>query len=428
MIKRPFFSLSTPKLKYPAKGSYKEEDITEVDLPDTITLLIEQFNSNNGAIDLTDLKQVTTGQKISLSEDGRNYFISTATGSVIEACAFTGYMGKPYTSISIKTEVEDQWDDAFKKAGDTVSAENAVAFLRSLPGEADLARLLDPDKPLDTIVINGMDDDLLVTTNQAVVHLALKDLAQGIRYLKQITHVNDVFLTIPSDINLKPYGMGAEIKTIDPIYPNAIAQMVMKNIVGRIVPAGKNSRDMGVGFINADAVAALGSAFQKKELPIYKTLTIIKKDYTTTIARARIGTPMKHILAAFNIETNHGDRIVMGGPMKGVFAYSEDMPIQWDTDAVMIQDREQIISCEDTPCINCGECIRVCPAKIPVNMLVRLLENGHYEEGAEEYDLLACIECGLCAYVCTARIPIFHYIMLGKYEFGRIKRAEETNA
>ena len=64
---------------------------------------------------------------------------------------------------------------------------------------------------------------------------------------------------------------------------------------------------------------------------------------------------------------------------------------------------------------------------IPVNMLVRVLASGLYEEAAEKYDLHACIECGLCNYVCVARIPVFHHIMLGKHEFARIKNAEGSN-
>jgi electron transport complex protein RnfC len=104
------------------------------------------------------------------------------------------------------------------------------------------------------------------------------------------------------------------------------------------------------------------------------------------------------------------------------------VPISEDTDAVMIQDRDQVVLNPDNPCLNCGECIRACPAKVPVNMLVRLLENSLYEEAAQEYDLLSCIECGLCSYVCVAQIPVFHFIMLGKYEFGRLKNMEETNA
>ena len=56
-----------------------------------------------------------------------------------------------------------------------------------------------------------------------------------------------------------------------------------------------------------------------------------------------------------------------------------------DTDAIMVQDKTQIIPNSDTHCVNCGECIRACPVNIPVNMLVRLLENSLYEEAAEEY-------------------------------------------
>jgi electron transport complex protein RnfC len=114
--------------------------------------------------------------------------------------------------------------------------------------------------------------------------------------------------------------------------------------------------------------------------------------------------------------------------MTGHAIYSEDTPISSDTDAIMVQDKGQIVSSSDSHCINCGECVRACPAKVPVNMLIRLLENGLFEEAAREYDLLSCIECGFCSYVCTAQIPLFHYIMLGKYQFAQIASGEESNA
>ena len=60
-------------------------------------------------------------------------------------------------------------------------------------------------------------------------------------------------------------------------------------------------------------------------------------------------------------------------------------------------------------------------------MLVRLLENGLYEEAAREYDMLSCVECGLCSYVCIGRIPVFHHIMLGKQEYDRMRSAEESH-
>jgi len=173
---------------------------------------------------------------------------------------------------------------------------------------------------------------------------------------------------------------------------------------------------------------AIADAITKGQIPVNKMMTVIKKDYTTVNVSARIGTHTKEILDALDIEIQHGDRLVIGGPMMGHTIYSEDVPVSWDTDAIMVQDKNQINLSSDSQCLNCGECVRACPAKVPINMLVRVLENGLYEEAAKEYDLLSCIECGLCSYVCTAHIPVFHYIMLGKYEFARIESMEETNA
>lgn len=114
--------------------------------------------------------------------------------------------------------------------------------------------------------------------------------------------------------------------------------------------------------------------------------------------------------------------------MTGLALFSEEAPVLADTEAILVQDKAQIAPSSDSHCVNCGECVKVCPAKMPVNMLIRYLENGRFEEAAQGYDLLSCIECGLCTYVCIVRIPIFQYITLGKQEVARIRSAEEAHA
>ena len=114
--------------------------------------------------------------------------------------------------------------------------------------------------------------------------------------------------------------------------------------------------------------------------------------------------------------------------MAGRALFSEEAPVLADTEAILVQDKAQIVPSSDSHCVNCGECVRACPARIPVNMLIRFLENGMWQDAANQYDLLSCVECGLCSYVCSARIPLFQYIMLGKHEFTRTKLAEGSRA
>ncbi len=427
MFKKPFFSSGCTRLEYPVIQDFNQGPEKEIPLSETATVYLNRAYS---PIDEGMLKKgdsVKTGQRILIDSDGF-YFISPVTGTVSAVEEYIGYLGISYTAISIKTDEEELSDDDFKSISGAVSVENALKYLECLPGCPDFGSFLKRKSPLDTIIVEGVDDDLLIYANQAVIENSRDDLQEGIRILKELTGVQKILITTFSDSSVILEDKSVNVKELEPFYPEALPELVMKKVLKKIVPAGKKSEDLGVGFIKAEAVAALAAAFGRGEAPIEKIITVTNKSGMSINVKARIGTPVAKILEELNIETGHGDRIVLGGPLKGKSIYSENTPVLADTDAILVQDCENINQVQDNPCINCGECVRVCPANIPVNMLVRLLENSLYEEAAREYDLLSCIECGLCSYVCVARIPVFHYIMLGKNEYLKLESMEEPNA
>lgn len=419
MIKRPFFSLTKTRIEYPALKEPYEETAIEIPLPKRAALFLEDPGTALTDLHLKEGDRVRTGQRIKLFEGEQEHFVSTVTGTVFSIERQTGYLKQPYIEITIDVD-DDEWDEEFNQEDQTLSL-----TLSGLPIFADL---FEPQSSLKTIIICGIDREPLVRTNQITVLQEFELLKDGIDYLKGAVNGSRIILIVPAHIEFMGQQSGVEVQALNPLYPNALPELVVKAILGREVPAGKCPEDIGVKFVSADAVVKLAKALKDGEMPVHQRLTVIDKKGNTFLVKARIGTPVQDILENLQIETAHGDRLILGGPMSGKPILSEDFPVLQGTDAIMVQDRSEIILSTDTHCVNCGECVRACPAKIPVNMLVRLLENGLFEEAADQYDMLSCIECGLCSYVCTARIPIFHHITLGKYELLQIRTAEEANA
>lgn len=427
MMKKPFFGLSKPRVVYPPSLE-TFPTLKSITTPGRVTLLIDGALTSVDPDVLKKGDSVRTGQKILLSKRTTGYGIASVTGTISDLSIYYGDFGKEFVAVTIDAAKTEVFDEEFGTVATTPSLQGAIDFLKGAPGSPPLSVFSDTEKTLHTIVILAEDKEFMVSTNRYVTIHRFDSLKKGIEVLKKITGVEKVVVVTSRD-RIQSFGSAdADVMAVDRAYPSAFPVSVMNDLLGIVVPAGKTPEDRGVVFFSAEAAAAIGDAFGTGRLPVDKIVTVIHKDGRQTLLSVRIGTPVREVVAACGESLSDMDRLILGGPLTGRAIYSEAHPVEPDTDAIMLQDKADVPFVSDYPCINCGECIRICPVNVPVSMLVRFLEAGAYESAADEYDLHSCIECGLCSFACVAKIPIFQYIRLAKYELSRVRAAEAKNA
>ncbi len=72
---------------------------------------------------------------------------------------------------------------------------------------------------------------------------------------------------------------------------------------------------------------------------------------------------------------------------------------------------------ERRPCVACGFCEEVCPARIMPHLLHKYLYQDELEE-AEAAGLELCVRCGLCSYVCPSKIDLRDQLQVAQ---GRVR-------
>ncbi len=415
---KPLFGPTQTGLEFPVLENIHRAVPIEVRVPETAT-----FHVGNGA---SAAPAVKTGDKVKTGGLVRSA-VSTVTGTVSEVSESIGYGGKKYLKVVVKTSKEDEFDDLFEELASKPLSGEILPFLDALPGNSGMPFTWAFQNRVRTFIVSGVDREPMVNTNQFMLAARTVELKAGIERLRKLFRGCKVIVAAPPYLTAMARSTGAEVAVVDPAYPHSLPAMIIKKAFGVEVPAGKKLEELGASMLNAETIVALEESFRSGLPALNKLITVIGKDGNSSFALARLGTPVGEVLESAGIRTQPGDLLVQGGPMAGRSIHSENTPVVRSTDALLVRDNADVIFSRDAHCVNCGECVRACPARIPVNMLVRVLENGLWDEATGLYDLDSCMECGLCSYVCIARIPVFHYIMLGRHEAGLLARAEEAD-
>lgn len=249
-----------------------------------------------------------------------------------------------------------------------------------------------------TLIVNGLNPE----PGAGIADILLKDcratLEKGLAVVVKLAQPATVLLAV-ADAGTGLHG--CTVTAVSPVYPNSLNPLVVKALTG------KESSD-GVLVVSVMELYAIGRVAETG-LPLTETvLTVGQAAY-----RVKVGAPLAAVLERAGVSPAAGDRVVLGGPMRGVAAASLESGASKDDYSIMVIPEAAFPPVTDKACINCGECVLRCPSRIMPGFVARFVEFKMYDK-AREFHIEACMECGLCGYVCTARRPMLQLIRLGK--------------
>ena len=411
-------------------------------IPEEVFIPLQQHIGVSGEVIVEKGDEVKTGQVIGKSEKFVSAPVhSSITGKVKAVDQFLHPLGIKVTMIHIiRTVEEDDWEKlTIPEDWKSASAED----LRNLIWQAGIVglggaafpthvKLAPPrEKKIDTFILNGVEcEPYLTADHRAMLEMGEKILT-GMSIIMKILGTEQGYIGIE---NNKPDAIEVMNKLVkdkfpsflvSPLkvkYPQGAEKMLIEAIVKRKVPAGGLPMDVGTVVNNVGTALAIANAVIEGNPLVERIVTVTGEGVNEPKnLMARIGTPFRVLVDACGGMKENANQVYMGGPMMGFSQTNLDVPIIKATSGIICRDDLPIKKTHIYPCIQCGNCVSVCPMNLLPTRLSSFSETSKLDE-ADAFGILNCIECGSCSYVCPSKIPLVQWIRVGKLQVSESKR------
>ncbi len=264
-----------------------------------------------------------------------------------------------------------------------------------------------------TLIINGLNPDPGVTWAEPMLLTHLDNLKAGLEVLRRLSPAEKILLAVPKEMRLHYHDI--EVAHVPSQYPASVNALVVKAVTGKENPEG-------VGIVGLHNVWSLGRV-ARTGLPLIETVLTIGSFEHSGNYIVKEGSTIGELLDFANIELKNGDTLVRGGPLRGESLDKLDRSVTKGSTGVFVVEAGTIPPMQGhSPCINCGACVLICPARLSPSFLSRYAEFALHERNRAEH-IECCLECGLCGYVCIARRPVLQYIRLSKHKLAQADAA-----
>lgn len=285
-----------------------------------------------------------------------------------------------------------------------------------------------PDRLIHTLIINGAECEPYITCDDRLLRERAAHILEGVRIMHHLLRVERVLIGIEDN---KPEAIEAmrlalaevdlhtctQIVPIPTLYPSGGEKQLIRILTGREVPSGGLPSQIGIVCQNPGTAAAVAEAVLEGRPLISRVVTVTGRAIANPCnLDVRIGTPIADLIAHCGGYRETLGKLVCGGPMMGFALPHADIPITKPTNCVLaLTAAESPDPGPALPCIRCGRCAEVCPAKLLPQQLYWHARAKDLDR-VQDYNLFDCIECGCCAQVCPSHIPLVQYYRYAKTE------------
>ena len=283
----------------------------------------------------------------------------------------------------------------------------------------------------DVLILNGAECEPWIACDDRLLRERAGEVINGGRLLRHITGAARLIVALEDRMQDALAAVRAALDERDEIeivavptrYPQGGERQLIKVLLGREVPSGGLPRDVGALVQNVATAAACWRAVTSGEPLIRRVVSVtgpgVVRPGNFDVA---IGTPIGALIAAAGGYTEGASRLIQGGPLMGYALPSDDLPIVKSSNCILVLTDEEIReTAPELPCIRCGACADVCPAKLLPQQLLAFTLASQWSR-VQEHHLFDCIECGCCDLVCPSHIPLVEHYRHAKTELRAAAR------
>ena len=278
---------------------------------------------------------------------------------------------------------------------------------------------LKPNKPIEAVLLNGCECEPLLTADHRLLLEYADDVIYGLKAIVKAVGAPKGVIVIednkPDAIALFEEKLAGEenieLVTARTKYPQGAEKMLIKRVMGRMVPSGGLPADVGAVVCNVSTAKAISDAIQTG-MPLTERIITVTGDYIAKPGNfiAKIGTNMADLVAHCGGITDPDATVKAGGPMMGFALTDLNVPVMKGSNGLIAINTDHA---EAVECIKCGRCVDVCPMELKPLHYAKLADAQDWE-GMKKLNVMDCMECRCCEYICSSKIPLVSKIRAGK--------------